>query len=223
MAYSCRTLFLYGIVLAVCSAPTFAASLIDEDFGSVTPGPVNQSMTPGTKASDVDAWWQTGGGFMSWEYASDAVMTDSGMTPLGEGNSLYYFVAKPGGGWDQNGLALSLDYTSQQADIASYSVIGWTGDEVIPAIDPGANGTVLMSGVGSQQLTYVNVTDSYLGDLSSYEYIGVAFTQVGADSPESAMTAIDNVQLDTIPEPATMAIFGAGAGLLAWKRKRRRT
>jgi hypothetical protein len=223
MAHSCRTLFLCGIALAVCSAPTFATSLIDEDFGSASPGPVNQSMTPGTKTSDVDAWWQTGGGFMSWQYASDAVMTDSGMAPPTEGNSLYYFVAKPGSGWDQNGLALSFDYTSQQADIASYSVIGWTGDEDIPAINPGVNGTVLLSGDGSQQLTYANVTDSYLGDLSSFEYIGVAFTQVGPASPDSAATQIDNVQLDTIPEPATMAIFGAGAGLLAWKRKRRRT
>jgi hypothetical protein len=112
--------------------------------------------------------------------------------------------------WAINGLTVGQTYTLSFYDVAASA-----------AIAPGENFTV--SAFGSAALPYTPIA-SYRMD--SFDFVAssssgsIDFTGLTIPTGNFA-TAIDNIQISTIPEPVTLSLFGIGlAGAAAMRRRR---
>jgi len=162
--------------------------------------------------------------------------------------TLVYFVAIPPAGRDADGVELSFDSKYISADpydgVATFGVFGWDEDDIVSldSPSPGQEGTELIAGTLPPYLNNHNVIELiagalqpppgpewyraggiYFGDLDQFGYIGVTFTfgdTTGSEQPVAL--SIDNVRLDVIPEPSSMALGALGIGTAAYIRRRRK-
>ena len=160
--------------------------------------------------------------------------------------TLTYFVAMPPGGWGGDTADFSFAYMymsmNPMATRGMFGVYGWPANATVhlDSPTPGIEGTELISGelgffpAGAGQTGpgvspaqppgWSHAGGTYTGNLSDLAYIGVTFTfgvdQGGAEPPE---LRIDDVRLDvqTIPEPATIVLVAMGVATAAWLRRRR--
>jgi hypothetical protein len=170
-----------------------------------------------------------------------------GMIGMGWWSSLTFFAARPATGWGASPLDLSfefdfnafgspngLDALSPTTE-AGFGVYGWPEGAPIwlEGPDPGAAGVELISGIlpptNPLTVTLDPAGGTYDGDLSRFDYIGVAFT-IGDPQmavPEGEFLTIDNVLLGTgpsaiIPEPATIGLAAIAVAAAAHRLRRRK-
>jgi len=167
---------------------------------------------------------------------------------MGEwGKTVAYFVAKPRTGWSGDQLDLMFDYElfspGGAGAWARFGVYGWPGPADVYLDSPtlGTVGMLLIGGmlpfgmnpVGQglagldasgllQQPTWLSAGGSSTGDLSGYEFLGLAFTVGGPDGSTAPDIGIDSVRLNLSPEPTTMALGAIGLAVAGLLRRRRR-
>lgn len=160
------------------------------------------------------------------------------------GRTVAYFVARPPNGWGGTQLDLKFNY-----DVFSMGGPGTWAEAGIYALpgpayvfldspNLGAIGMLLVGGMlpfvamGSvdtpvlQQLPegWSSAEANFVGDLSGYAFLGVAFTIGGPNTSGAPDIGIDNVAVDLIPspEPTTMTLGLIGMAVAAVLRRRRR-
>ncbi len=114
--------------------------------------------------------------------------------------------------WAITGLTVGQTYTLSFFDVAAAA-----------SIAPGENFTV--SAFGSAPLLFVPTT-SYRSDsfnfLALTTFGNIDFNGLIPLTGNNFATAIDNIQISTIPEPVTLSLFGIGlAGAAAMRRRRK--
>jgi len=155
-----------------------------------------------------------------------------------------YFVARPPTGWAGNQLDLTFyfDVFSQGGvgTWAEYGIYGYPGtpaDVYLDSPNLGMVGMLLVGGmipfgmvpldldlapILQQPAGWPSKEASFMGDLSGYEFLGVAFTVGGPEGSVAPDFGIDNVRLDLSPEPATMTLGLIGLAVASVLRRRRR-
>ena len=149
------------------------------------------------------------------------------MSPSGIVGGLLYYKAKPTGaaGWGGNQLNLSFLYSEPgplgpDPEGVAYTLLGWTGPSTVEVSAPGASGIVLACGPVPPTPVFAPISDGFVGDLSSFAFIGVLFTNTRLNS-DTAIGAVDDVLLTLTPEPMTMSMLADGGVALLRRRRRK--
>lgn len=235
-----------SVALAACLALLASAGsvradiIIDENFDAAVPILSGQMEAMATRM-DAGMWIGGNGMGMNGRWMQVGMMGNmmllgdigsSMMVMMAAWNTIAYFEPQPRGGWQGMPLVLSFDHRfdppNQNPFMAMYGVYGWSTNALIPLStdDPGVNGLMLMADAIAPGQAWGSVRDTYFGDLSGFDFIGVTFTFGGDEPPppEGVLELfIDNVRLSTIPEPATMMLAALGMGVAARLRRRRKT
>ncbi len=199
-----------------------AGSLIDEDFSTAS---FQQQMVPisSVNGAGADAWWtSTTNGMNPWQVSGGIAQVQQVMVPP-ETTSLWYYTAQPGAGWGGNELQLNIlqrvPFNTSGSPVSTYGVYGWAEGALLDITNPAAGGVELAAGAMPLVPVFTPLSDSYTGDMSGYDYIGVVFTQ-SITLPGQFETEIELVQLSVVPEPMTMSLLALGGiGMLRRRKK----
>ncbi len=201
--------------------PSFGATtLIDGGFETTAAwaGPASDVTA---SAADAGVWWT---GPDTGEYcAGDADGYYSGAFSGG----LLQFVAVNG----MHSVSLSFDYLLWRGEYGStkmhYAVYGWEESDSIDltAAGPGADATAIIgptlltspvySGAAPPKSHYTSASDTGAFAPGAFDYVGVwiDYRLLGGSF------YIDNVQMELLPEPATLSLLGLG-GIVLLRRRR---
>jgi len=206
-----------------------AGSLIDEDFATNNINGFMGSMIPVDPG--LAGQWLTGSTTHEGEWQAPAGVAESRLGPMappGSAGGLLYYTAKPAGGWGGNELNLSFLYHSdgESAPIGpppegmGYTLLGWHGPSGVEVSDPAGTGVVFAGGPLAPDPGLIPASDDFVGDLSSFQFIGVLFTNTRLNG-EFVVGAVDNVSLTVTPEPMTMSMLALGGAALLRRRRRK--
>jgi hypothetical protein len=215
MAFRKRTFVVAAAVLAV-GLPAYADLLQNGSFEDGNFQPDNrQAMLLGVGATDIAGWTVVNGG-LSW----DGIGNPYGLTA----SDGYRFLDLSGD--HDNAPYAGVQQTVSTTIGAQYRLSFDIGTD--PTYDPVAV-SVSVTGVGSPPLFTSTPTTPNRWETFTFDFTAasanttIALTGDVAGNASVAYIGLDNVSLNAIPEPGTLALI-AGPGLLAfaaWRRLRK--
>ncbi len=216
-----RRVFVMLMLFAAISVSAQAGlvdSFVNIDFdsdGVTTPGPFKGFDAP--DAPEIDGWTNYPAGPLN---DTGVEAADVGWWLGGYGNQNAAFMSSGDAAYTMS------TYTIQADDVFTISYLGarwdWTGDGQWTAslfYDDPANvfGTYVQdisSGWLSEDVWYTDATGIAATPASVGGTLGILITNTG-----TAISQIDEITVDVVPEPATMALMGLGALFMLRKRK----
>ncbi len=240
-----RSSLFSSVALLLLASPVLSDSISvpNGSFEAPVVAPVNPYASPDMSVwqkSPPPAWWAGTGATSDQWYQSVGEFYNLPFAPYNvdnvDGSQAAYMFSNPGQEISQElsntfqvGQAYQLDVGIQGGaggmavgcpmQIGLYYLDG--GNQVMVGTTTILNDTTLTSGqhinhLPDRQLTIpaVNPGDAWAG-----KAIGIAFVQTADFSNFGGYWDIDNVQLQTVPEPGTMTLLVAGMGLLALRKR----
>jgi len=218
-------IWLSSFTLCLVSLTAQADPLLVEDWTDAT---IENAETI-SSLSNLGTWYAFVDGTARWELTTegcadadpcDGTYAHHLVPPYEEDhtNSLYYGIAGP----FEAGMTinLSFDYVSSNRD-AGIFLLGLTDGEseispFAPWWDPTEAIQLLADGVLDDSSQWMSMA---LSTTLTSDYDAIAFVVVMGGS--SGLRGIDNINVSTVPEPATLALFGLGLAGIGFSRRKK--